>query len=257
MMHAAVSDGVLEVVVDDAARGNVIDLGWVARFGSALDHLDDAVGCVLIRSEGRNFGLGGDVTTFVGDDPAGDLGRLVDGLHGVFLRLAGAGVPIVVAVQGWAAGASFSLALLADVLVVGASARFKTAYAGIGLTADGGMTWTLPRRVPRAVALDLLLTDRVLPADEAVALGVASRVVADELLVEESRAIARRIAAGSRTAHASVRRLVDDGEAATFDEQLVAERERMVAAIASPEGAEGVRAFLDRRSPDFSAAREA
>ena len=255
MIRAAVQDGVLEIVVDDAERGNVVDLAWVAEFDAALELVGPEVGAVLVRSEGRNFGLGGDVTTFVGDDPAGDLRRLVEGVHGTVERLERLEVPLVVAVQGWAAGVSFSLALLADVLLVGASARFKTAYTGIGLTTDGGMTWSLPRRVPRALAMDLLLTDRVLGADEAVALGVASRRSEDAQLVDDARALAVSLAAGPRAAFRAVKRLVDAGATAELTTHLAAECEAMTAAVVTPEGREGVHAFLERRPADYATAR--
>ena len=254
-VNAAIEDGVLEIVIDDPKRGNVVDLTWVADVGSALDLLGPEVGCVLVRSEGKNFCLGGDVTTFVGDDPAGDLERLVTGVHDVFGRLVELDVPFVVAVQGWAAGVGFSLALAADIVMVGASTRFKTAYTGIGLVSDGGMTWTLPRRVPQALALDLLLTDRVLGAEEAVALGVASRMTDDDHLVEEARALAGRLAAGPRDAQRAVKRLVRDGQSVGLVEQFAAEEVAMITAVVSPEGSEGVAAFLARRAPDYARAR--
>lgn len=243
--------------MDDASRGNAVDLTWVAEFSSALALVDPQVGCVLISAEGKNFGLGGDVTTFVGKDPAGGLRRLVDGVNGVWREVAALEVPLVVAVQGWAAGVSLSLVLMADIVLVGASARLKTAYTGIGLTADGGITWTLPRRVPHAVALDLLLTDRSLSADEAVAFGIASRISNDEHLSGDARELAARIAAGPRAAQREVKRLVRDGRSAELSDQMLAEADAMVVAVVSPEGSEGVRAFLERRRPDFVAARSA
>ena len=249
------SDGVLEILLVDISRGNIVDLFWVAEFREALALVGPEVGCVLIRSEGKNFGLGGDISVFSGDDPVGGLQKLVDGVHAVFRDLAALRVPIVIAVQGWAAGVSMSLVLLADIVLVGDSAQLKTAYAGIGLTSDGGITWTLPRRVPHAVALDLLLTDRSLSAAEAVTLGIASRAIADECLASEARKLSLKLAAGPRAAHCAVKRLVLDGRDASLHNHLDAEADSMLQALVSPEGREGVRAFVERRPPDFIGAR--
>lgn len=256
-VRAALSEGVLEIVINDWARGNVVDLAWVADMRTALGLVSPQVGCVLIRSEGKNFGFGGDVTTFVGQDPAGEMQRLVDGVHEVWRELTALEVPLLVAVQGWAAGVSLSLVLLADIVLVGVSARLKTAYTGIGLISDGGITWTLPRHVPHAVALDLLLTDRWLNADETVAFGIASRLSRDEVLADDARELAARLAAGPRAAHREVKRLVREGRTVRLHDQLDAEADAMVVAVVSPEGSEGVRAFVERRPPDFTAARTA
>lgn len=257
VVRATVNTGVLEIAIEDVSRGNVVDLAWVADVKAAIAFVGPEVGCVLIRSEGKNFGLGGDISVFAGEDPAADLRRLVDGVHAVFCDLVGLQVPIVVAVQGWAAGVSMSLVLLADIVLIGASARLKTAYAGIGLTSDGGITWTLPRRVPHAVALDLLLTDRSLSADEAVTLGIASRIIADEHLASEARELSLGLAAGPRAAHRAVKSLVLEGRSASLHDHLDAEADAMVRAVVSPEGSEGVRAFMERRPPDFIGARSA
>ena len=254
-IRASTEEGVLEVVIDDAARGNVVSLAWVADMRAALAELGPDVGCLLLRSEGRNFGLGGDVATFAGDDPAGDVGRLVEGVHEISRQLAALEIPLVIAVQGWAAGVGMSLALMGDVVLAGVSTRFKTAYAGIGLVADGGLTWTLPRRLPHALALDLLLTDRALTAAEALAHGIVSRVSEDEELVEDARRLARTLAVGPREAHRAVKRLVRDGRSSDLHAQLDAEAAAMVAAVVSPEGREGVEAFLARRAPDFASTR--
>lgn len=257
VVRAIVDTGVLEVTIRDGSRGNIVDLAWVADAQAALALVGPEVGCVLIRSEGKNFGLGGDISVFAGEDPAAGLRRLVDGVHALYRDLAALQVPIVIAVQGWAAGVSMSLVLLADIVLIGASARLKTAYAGIGLTSDGGITWTLPRRVPHAVALDLLLTDRSLSADEAVAFGIASRIIADDCLASEARELSMKLAAGPRAAHRAIKSLVLDGRDASLYEQLDAEAEAMVQAVVSPEGIEGVRAFMERRPPDFIGARSA
>lgn len=244
-------DGVAEIVLATPDRGNAIDLAWTAALRTAVDGLGEADRCVLVRAEGRNFCVGGDVTTFAGDDPGAGIRALAEDLHRGLLALDATGLPIVAAVQGWATGAGMSLALAADLLVIGHGTRFKTAYNALGLTADGGMTWHLPRRVPSAVATDLLLTDRVLVAEEAHQLGLASRVVDDTNLLDEARGVATDIAGRSRPASAAVLALLAASPRAALAEQLAAEADAIAVAADGVEGREGVAAFLERRPADF------
>jgi 2-(1,2-epoxy-1,2-dihydrophenyl)acetyl-CoA isomerase len=245
------SRGVAELVLDDPLRGNLIDTDWAGAFEAAVADLGGDDRCLLIRAEGANFCFGGDVGTFVGGDPGVVVRELADRLHVGMRRLDQVAIPVVAAVQGWATGAGMSLALAADVLVLGADARFKTAYNALGLTADGGMTWQLPRRLPATVAADLLFTDRVLDADEARQLGLASRVVPDDDLVNHARRVAASIAGRSRGAAIRVKRLLRTAPHATLSDQLDAEATTIAAAAASADGREGVAAFLERRPPRF------
>jgi 2-(1,2-epoxy-1,2-dihydrophenyl)acetyl-CoA isomerase len=248
------SGGVVEIVLSAPERGNAISLDWADRFEAALGSLTTEDRCLLLRAEGRNFCFGGDVTTFVGGDDPGTLIRgLADRLHAGLQLLEAVEIPIVTAVQGWATGAGMSLALAGDILLIAESARFKTAYNALGLTADGGMTWHLPRRVPATVAADLLLTERVLTAEEAGRYGLAARVVADDVLTEEARGLAAGIAGRSRGPAVAVKRLLRASPTADLSSQLGAESDAIAAAAASPDGREGVAAFLERRAPRFGA----
>ena len=121
-------------------------------------------------------------------------------LHELVRALVEVPVPVVAAVRGWAAGAGMSLALAADVAVAGVSTRLRPAYPAIGLSPDGGLTWTLPRAVGAARARHILLTDRVIAADEALALGLVAVVVAGR---RRRRRGARRWRSGSPTARSA------------------------------------------------------
>jgi 2-(1,2-epoxy-1,2-dihydrophenyl)acetyl-CoA isomerase len=206
------------------------------------------VRCILITAEGPHFCLGGDVAGFAAaPDPGGYVDELAAALHTSLVRLDAAGVPVVVGAQGWAAGAGLSLVLAADVVVLERGARLRTAYAGIGLSPDGGMSWTLPRAIGRARAMDMLLTNRPMGAEEALAAGLASRVVDDGTGAAAALAIARAIAGGPRGALAAARALA--GRDRSFPAHLDAERASISGQAAGPEGREGVAAFLDRRAP--------
>lgn len=242
--------GVVEIVLA-GRRGNPIDLSTADAFEAAVASITSEDRCVLLRADGPDFCFGGDVGTFVGDDPGALIRSLADRLHVSIRLLDAVEVPIVTAVQGWATGAGMSLALAGDILLVGEGARFKTAYNALGLTADGGMTWYLPRRVPATVAADLLLTDRVLRADEAQQLGLAARLVPDDTLTTEARALAAGIASRSRSAAVHVKRLLRAAISADLSSHLDAETDAIAAAADGPDGREGVAAFLERRTPRF------
>lgn len=247
-----VVDGVLHIVLDAPERGNAMDLEFADALQDALGLVDESVRCVLLRATGPNFCVGGDIATFDGDDLGATIRSLADRLHVGLRALAAVEVPVVAAVQGWAAGAGMSLALAADLLVMGRGARMRTAYNRLGLTADGGMTWHLPRRLPRAVAMDLLLTDRALDADEAERLGLASRVVADDELEASATALARDLAWRSRPAAAAVKQLVGHSPVTGLSDQLEAEAAAMETAARGDDVREGIAAFRERRDPRFA-----
>ena len=129
-------------------------------------------------------------------------------LHELVRALVEVPVPVVAAVRGWAAGAGMSLVVAADVAVAGVSTRLRPAYPAIGLSPDGGLTWTLPRAVGAARARHILLTDRVLDADEALALGLVATVVPDDEVVEQALALAQRLADGPTRALGRTKRLL-------------------------------------------------
>jgi 2-(1,2-epoxy-1,2-dihydrophenyl)acetyl-CoA isomerase len=269
---------VLRCVVTDAARRSTLDFAAVREVTAALRGLGRGtpapdVGAVLLVGEGANFCTGADVAAFATEGPrasaggererggsrppdtAPDLGdtvrALAGDLHDLVRAVVAAPVPVVAAVHGWAAGAGMSLVLAADLAVAGTSTRLRPAYPAIGLTADGGLTWTLPRAVGPARARHILLTDRVLSAADALALGLVAAVVPDDAVVAEARQRAERLADGPTAALGRVKRLLHEGAARDLDAQLDAEADAIAASAAGPEGREGVAAFLDRRAPRF------
>lgn len=246
------NDGVFTIVFSNPDQGNIITDTWVSEMRAALATIDDTDRCVLLRADGKNFCFGGDVASFVTNDPAGRLRDLAGGLHDVLETLAALDIPVVQAVQGWAAGGGFSLALASDITVAGTSAKFKAAYNGIGLTADGGLTFNLPRRTSTQLAFDMLLTDRMIDANEALACGLVARVVDDSELVSEVTALAERIAANATFAVRRVKTLLRASEQASLADQLARETDAIAQAAASPDGREGVAAFLARRTPTFN-----
>jgi 2-(1,2-epoxy-1,2-dihydrophenyl)acetyl-CoA isomerase len=243
---------VLRCVLSTAARGASLDFDAVGEVARVLRAPLPDVGALLLVGEGPNFCTGANVRELAESDAA-TVRAFADELHELVRALAEAPVPVVAAVHGWAAGAGMSIALAADLLVAGTSTRLRPAYPGIGLTPDGGLTWTLPRAVGAARARHILLTDRVLYADEAQALGLVAVLVADEAVADEARTLAAGLADGPARALGRTKQLLRESVHRDLAAQLDAEAAAIAGSAAGDEGVEGIAAFRDRRAPRWSA----
>ncbi|MGO4612494.1 enoyl-CoA hydratase/isomerase family protein [Nocardia sp. 2YAB30] len=251
--YVTIVDGVLLITVATAAHGTSMDFAGINAGTAALRSLGPEVGAVLLRGTGANFCAGGDVRGFAAaQDRSAHVHGLATDLHEFVRTVDATTVPVLAAVQGWAAGAGMSLVCLADIAVGGPSTKLRPAYPGIALSPDGGMSWTLPRLVGASRARDILLTDAVLDADEALRLGILGKLVADEKIAEETLRLARTFAAGPRSTHASIKSLLRQSDSATLSDQLDRERDAIAAAANSPAGREGVNAFAEKRKPDYT-----
>jgi 2-(1,2-epoxy-1,2-dihydrophenyl)acetyl-CoA isomerase len=132
------------------------------------------------------------------------------------------------------------------------TARFVSAYTAVGLSPDGSVSWTLPRLVGLRRALELVLTNRSLDAEEALAWGIVTRVVDDASLDVQADGMARALASGPTRALAGARRLVRDSLARTLHDQMQEESEALVASASHPDAHEGISAFLEKRRPEFA-----
>jgi 2-(1,2-epoxy-1,2-dihydrophenyl)acetyl-CoA isomerase len=175
-----------------AERNNALDLAFVQQFDEATDALVrrcDAkdVDCVLITADGRHFSVGGDLSGFPADPNAATpyIRRMAEHAHRGMDRLHQLPVPVVARVQGAVAGAGLGFVLGADLAVGARSASFTPAYTVVGLSPDAGVSWHLSRTMGARRALDWLLANRRLPAEEALAWGLLTRVVDDDRLDEE------------------------------------------------------------------------
>lgn len=250
-----VENGIARITLNRPEAGNAITLPLAkALLATAICcDSDSAVRCILLTGEGRLFCAGGDVPLLAG---AGDqrpalLRELIATLHAAVQRLARGSKPLVTLVNGPAAGAGFSLALLGDIVIAARSAHFTAAYGAIGLTADGGLSWLLPRLVGLRKAQEILLTNRRIKAEEAEAIGVVTRCVEDEALAEEGLKVARALADGATGALGATRALLHDSFETALEVQLDRELRSMALAGAGPENEEGFAALLGRRRPHF------
>lgn len=218
--------GVVELLLDQADRGNSLDLEAAEQLRAAAESVAGDPGrAVLLRATGRDFCVGGDLRSFAGrgDGTGAYVREVAEAAHVAVERLDALPVPLITAVQGAVAGAGIGLALLGDLVLAARSARFRLAYTAVGLSPDCGASWLLPRLVGPKRAADLLLTNRVLTAPEAEDWGLVSRVLDDAALAGESFALAERIGSGPVAAHAAVKRLIRHSASTSLPEHLTVE----------------------------------
>ena len=216
---------------------------------------DDQVRSVVLTGSGRMFCAGGDVAGFAEQKDAlpAYVKELTTYLHAAVAAFAYMEKPIVTAVNGPAAGAGMGLALLGDLVLASPTAHFTVAYTRIGMSPDGGVSWLLPKLVGLRRAQELCLCNRRVSAEEAVAMGLITRVVADDLLAHDALALADEFAQGARCAMSTTRRLLLESHANSIEAQMDMESRGITAQARSPEGREGIAAFLEKRPPSFQA----
>jgi 2-(1,2-epoxy-1,2-dihydrophenyl)acetyl-CoA isomerase len=215
--------------------------------------------CVVVQAEGKLFSGGGDIaemlqqqTTGSADDYQKFFRSLVLGLHEAVSALRALGVPLVAAVDGTAAGGGMSLVLACDQVVATGRAKFVPAYVGIGLSTDGGMSWSLPRIVGPRKALQLICDNRPITAEEAHALGIVTVLAQSEGFDAAVIQKARSLAALPRRAFASIRGLVERSTTNSFDLQLDAELGEIIKLCTASDALEGLEAFRAKRAPDYA-----
>ncbi|MBB5497552.1 2-(1,2-epoxy-1,2-dihydrophenyl)acetyl-CoA isomerase PaaG [Paraburkholderia sp. MM5384-R2] len=211
------------------------------------------VRALVITGAGPAFCAGQDLADLdftPGNSP--DLGEIIE-LHfnPLIRRLQALPLPVIAAVNGTAAGAGASLAMACDLIVAARSANFIQAFIKVGLVPDSGGTWFLPRRVGDARALGLALTGDKLSADKAEEWGIVWRVVADSEVHASAHALAAQLAERPARAVAATKRAIRASSSNTLDQQLNLERDLQRELGASPDHAEGVAAFKDKRAPRF------
>jgi 2-(1,2-epoxy-1,2-dihydrophenyl)acetyl-CoA isomerase len=208
---------------------------------------------VLLSAAGRHFSGGGDLTYFtsLGDGVGAGVRELATHFHTIVSRMVRLDVPVIAAVKGAVAGGGLSLALAADLVVAADTAKLTVAYSNIAFSVDGGLSYSLPRLVGLRRALDLALTNRVLSAAQALEIGMISEVVPAADLEERSQVLAAKLAAGSRLAQARIKGLLRRSLNETLETQLEHETHAMAETTGSPDGIEGVAAFMAKRPPKF------
>ena len=215
--------------------------------------VDPQVRGVLLTANGAAFSGGGDVKGFVaaGDELPAVIHHMTLYLHALVSRLIRMPKPVVTAVNGMAAGAGFSLAMVGDLVLAKAGAQFTLAYTRIGASPDGSSTFFLSRAIGLRRALELTYTNRVLSAQEALEWGLITRVLPDETFAADAKAVALELANGPTLALGHAKDLIYHSQDHNLEAQMERETQAIVAASKTEDFRNGTRAFVEKRSATF------
>lgn len=236
-------------------HANAVNLRMATELIEAAERCArEDIRAVVIIGQGQMFSAGGDINEFVGAgrEVQAHLTRMTDAFHEALERICALDAPVIAAVNGTAAGAGFSLAMVADMAIAARSAQFTMAYTRIGLTPDGSATYFVPRNIGRRRAMELFVTNRVLTADKALDWGLLNWVVDDADLEREALELALALAKGPTAAFGRVKQLLKASETNDLRAQMAAEAEEIVASAGTDDGREGISAFVQKRNPVFN-----
>jgi 2-(1,2-epoxy-1,2-dihydrophenyl)acetyl-CoA isomerase len=251
------TDAVVTLTLNRPAAMNALDVPLKEALRDALAALETDRSCraVVLAGAGTAFSAGQDLREHVavleagGGDP---LGTVRAHYNPIAARLANLPKPVVAAVRGMAAGAGASLAFLADFRIGGPRTSFLMAFAKVGLAADTGASWSLPRLVGHAKAIELLMLAESVPAQEAYRLGLLTRLVdTDELVLPAAQELAARLAAGPTVAYGAIKRQLSVGDAGTLSEALAAEAQAQSISGATADHRAATIAFVNKQKPVF------
>lgn len=251
-----VSDGLATITLARPQAHNALDAATKGAFLEAARKAagDNSVRAVLLRAEGRNFCVGQDLgehATALEADPATAMNTVADDYNPLIRTLAEIEVPMVVAVQGACVGAGLGIALSGDFVIAGGGTNFATAFTGIGLASDSGLSHSLVVRLGPSRASALMMLGDKVSAEQAREWGLVHQVVADEDVDRLAESLARKLAAGPTSAYREVKALVREssvGLGAALDREAAAQGRLGI----SDDHAAAVRAFLDKQRPQFA-----
>lgn len=250
-----VADAVAEVVLSQPERGNPFDGDFCRELKDAANACseDDRVRAILIRAEGKYFSVGADLKWLGADRAAmpGLLKTATSDLHMAIARFARCDAPVVVAVHALATGGSVALTAMADFAICSRSARFYAAYNRIGYVSDGSGSWFIPRRVGSRRAAEFLMLNEMWDAEKAVSTGLVSRLVDDDALLPEARALAATLASGPTRTFAEMKRLLLSTTDQPLETQMELEAQAIARCARTADSWNAIQALLQRQEPVF------
>ena len=255
-----VADGVATLTLNRPAALNAFSVEMMQDLARAVAGLrgHKEVAVVVVGGAGEHFMAGGDINDFAEQLPLSAPARVASFramieqyVNAIVTELQELHQPVIARVRGACAGFGLSLMLGCDLAVCADDAKFTTAYAALGLPGDGGVSYFLPRLVGNRKALELLLLSERFDAAEAYRLGLVNKVVPVADLDAEVAALVERLKNGPHHAYGEIKRLVHASFDTLLESQLQSEAEAFARCAATEDFGEGVRAFLEKRPPDF------
>jgi 2-(1,2-epoxy-1,2-dihydrophenyl)acetyl-CoA isomerase len=250
------ANGIATVSLNRPEAFNAFNMEVTESFAANIIRLsaDESVRGVIISGRGKAFCAGGDLKWALsfGHSPSAALNELAGLFHHAVLEIRRMPKPVIAAVNGTAAGGGFSLALACDFRVMAKSAVLRQAYTSSGLCIDGGGSFTLPRLVGLARAMEIMAFDKPISSEQALSWGLATKVVEDENVLEEATRMTLELAGRSLNSFGWAKKLLTDSFDSSFETHIERERRGLAACAAHPDGMEGLRAFSEKRKPIFN-----
>lgn len=253
-LDLTVTDNRATLTLANPAEGNRLNAAFMRALGEAVATLSGRSDyrTLLVRAEGPHFCVGGAIDEFLGARSfKAHIEETLADAHALFARFAALPVPIVTAVQGAAAGGGLGFALSGDVVIAAESAVFRSAYPAIGVSPDLGTSFQVIRRAGPTFAAEFLMSNRKLAAREALAARLINETVPHADLPARAEETAARLAEMPRASLAAIKRLVNAPGADLAAHMRLEHREMLVCA-GSPDAAEGIAAFAEKRKPRFA-----
>ena len=251
-----VSNGIAHLTLNRPDAANAFNLEISRELFDATIACDERsdIRSVILTGAGKMFSAGGDLKYFSerGAELSTALKQITALLHSAIARIAHMDAPVVAAINGMAAGAGLSLAAACDYTIAGQATRFTLAYTAAGLSPDGSSTWYLPRLIGLRRTRELMLTNRILDANEAREIGIVDKVVADDSLMATAIKQAEIFSKGPTKAYGATKRLLQETWNSGLETQMDRET-RMISNLAKTDDAqEGIDAFIKKRKPTFT-----
>lgn len=254
-LHTERRDCTLILTISDPASRNSLSEQVFAAGIEALGvaESDPEVRAIVLRGDGAHFSAGGNIDRLQRnrEAPPDVQGQVLQHFHDFVDAIRVCPKPVIAAVEGAAAGGGFSLALACDLIVAAADARCVLSYGRIGLSPDGGVTWQLMQRVPRAQVLQWLWLAEPIPVAQLHAAGIVNWVSGNGQALDKALSVAAQLAEAAPNAIASAKELVNQWPRNTAAEQATLERSAFLENLHHPNAAEGLAAFLAKRPPRF------
>ncbi|MEU4379152.1 enoyl-CoA hydratase/isomerase family protein [Micromonospora echinofusca] len=251
------TDAVVTLTLNRPTAMNALDVALKEALRDTLAELETDRSCraVVLAGAGRSFSAGQDLREHVQALESTD-GNPLDTVRAhynpIAARLANLPKPVVAAVRGMAAGAGASLTFLADIRIGGPSTSFLMAFAKVGLAADTGASWTLPRLVGHAKAIELLMLAEPVHAADACQLGLLNRLVEDdEQVLPTAQELAARLAAGPTVAYGAIKRQLSIADAGTLADALAAEAQAQSICGGTADHRAATQAFVNKQKPVY------
>ena len=208
----------------------------------------------VFTGTGRFYSAGGDLLSFAdaGDEMPKLLKELTIYLHAALSRFARMDAPLILAINGIAAGAGFSMACCGDLSIASEDAKFTMAYTNAGLVTDGSSTYYVARHIGMRRTQELMLTNRTLTAEEALDWGLVNKVVPADKLMDEAMDLAQKMAAGPTKSYGMIKNLLLNTFSDTLESQMELEARGIAAAANTEDGKAGIQAFLNKQKPEFT-----